>query len=218
MTATIPNRTDGATDTLRGGIPKVFHRVWLGGPLPVGYQDFGASFSHHHPGWELRTWTDTNLPPLQNQETFDRATSFAMRADIVRYELLWRMGGVYVDTDFEALRNLEPLIDDIECFLALEDTRWIAIGLIGSRPGHPFMRRLVDELPGSVASHPGRAANVVTGPQFVTRTYDTVSAAVRRSVALLPAALVYPYHFSEPERARDEFPHAYAVHHWAKGW
>jgi inositol phosphorylceramide mannosyltransferase catalytic subunit len=42
------------------------------------------------------------------------------QSDIARYEILLQVGGVYIDTDFECLRNVEPLIDGIECFAAQE--------------------------------------------------------------------------------------------------
>ncbi len=203
---------------LTSGIPPIFHRIWLGGPIPDHLIDYGATFRRHQPGWELRTWTETNLPPLRNQALYDHASSYAMKADIARYELIWRFGGVYIDTDFESLRPLDPLIDHLGCFFGMEDRRWISTGLFGARPRHPFLARLVGSLPDSIVAHAGSPANVVTGPQFVTGCFQSSSTAVRSSVALLPASIVYPYHFSEPDRAGEPFPDAFAVHHWSHDW
>src|SRR3954452_9252859 len=87
-------------------IPRIIHRVWLGdGAMPPEYEAFGETWAQHHPGWEMRLWRSSDLPPLRNQDLFDRATSFAQQSDIARYELLLRHGGVYVDTDFECLRS-----------------------------------------------------------------------------------------------------------------
>ena len=47
--------------------------------MPVGYQTFGHTFRDHHPGWELRTWTDTNLPPLRHQDLYMRLIRRASR-------------------------------------------------------------------------------------------------------------------------------------------
>ncbi len=196
----------------------MFHRIWLGGPVPDRVAELGETFRRLHPSWTLRTWTDTNMPPLRNQSLYDAATSFAMRADIARYELVLRHGGVYIDADFEALRPLDDLVAELGCFASLEDRRWIANGILGARPGHPFLRRLVELLPDSAAEYPGAPPNVVSGPQFFTRTFMASSPALQASVGLFPAPVLLPYHFSEPERAGGPFPDAFAVHHWDQGW
>ena len=57
---------------------RIFHRIWLGSkPLPAEFAAFGETWAAHHPGWEMRLWTDANLPPLINQQAFDRAPTFA---------------------------------------------------------------------------------------------------------------------------------------------
>ena len=40
----------------------------------------------------------------QDRSLFDRAETYAQKADIARYEVVHRFGGVYVDTDMECLR------------------------------------------------------------------------------------------------------------------
>ena len=118
-------------------IPKVFHRIWLGGPLPDEYVAFGESFQRCHPQWQMILWDETNLPPLRNQQAFAAATSLAQKADIARYELLYRQGGIYLDTDFECRKSLEPLLDGVRSFAATEDERWISIGIMPqSRSSH----------------------------------------------------------------------------------
>jgi hypothetical protein len=37
-------------------------------------------------------------------------------------------------------------------------------------------------------------------------------------VTIFGADKFYPYLWDEPERAGDEFPDAYAVHHWSLSW
>ncbi len=204
--------------TLAAGIPLVFHRIWLGGPIPDDLVEYGASFRRHHPDWQLTTWTESNLPPLHNQALFDAASSYAMKADIARYELVCRFGGVYIDSDFASLRPLDPLVDHLGCFFAMEDGRWLTNAIFGAWPGHPFLHRLVRGLDDSVSGDPTGPPNVVTGPQYLSRVYAGSPEAQRSGVALLPAPMLLPYHFSEPERAGEPFPDAFAVHHWSHAW
>ena len=99
-------------------IPRVFHRIWLGRqPMPAEFEAFGATWLQHHPGWKMKLWTEANLPPLVNRWAFQQARTLAGRSDVARYEILFRCGGIYVDTDFECLRNLERLIDNVASLL-----------------------------------------------------------------------------------------------------
>ncbi|MER7002600.1 FkbM family methyltransferase [Dactylosporangium sp. NPDC000555] len=199
-------------------IPRVFHRIWLGGPLPERERAFGETWARHHPEWEMRLWTDEDVPPLVNQAYFDAATSMAQKADILRYEILHRHGGVYIDTDFECYRDIEPLLGGVELFCAREDGFRAANGLLGSTPGHPFLAAVIAALPGSVAWHPGRPPNEQTGPELLTQTIAEQDAFGNAVPTLFGPELFFPYHWTEPDRAGETFPDAYAAHHWAKSW
>jgi hypothetical protein len=46
----------------------------------------------------------------------------------------------------------------------------------------------------------------------------TLIAEQEPSVTIFGAERFYPYLWDEPERAGEDFPDAYAVHHWAASW
>lgn len=58
-----------------------------------------------------RLWTSETVAKLKlyNQEAFDHASNYGEQSDILRYELLYLYGGVYVDTDMQAVRPLDDL-------------------------------------------------------------------------------------------------------------
>jgi mannosyltransferase OCH1-like enzyme len=200
-------------------IPRIIHRIWLGAPMPPDVARFGKAWQRLHGGWTVRTWRDWDMPALQHQRWFDEAESPAQRADIVRLELLHRYGGVYVDTDFEPLRPLDDLLGAVRCFLASEDGHWLATGIMGAVPGHPFIADLVEGIPASIAANWGAPPNRQTGPQYVSgRYWSYTPGGGEDAVVVFPPSMFYPYHFSEPERRFDSFPDAYAVHHWSRSW
>lgn len=204
---------------LPGGIPKVFHRIWLGSAVPDEVEQFGRAWLDLHPGWTLHTWREWDMPALRNQFWFDRGSSYASQADIARLELLYRFGGVYVDTDQEPLRSIEELIAHAGCFFGSEDGQWLGTSIIGCAPQHPFLAQLIDGVPDSILTNVDASPNVQTGPQYVTKQWmEYKEKHDDADIAVFPSAIFYPYHFSEPERAGGPFPDAYAVHHWAKTW
>lgn len=192
----------------------MFHRVWLGGPEPKRNGDLLRTWEHHHPDWTVRTWTETNLPPLRNQHLFDETPSYAGRADVVRYEMLARYGGVYIDADFEAFAPIDPLLEGVTAFAAKEDDHWVANGIMGASPGHALLERIV----AAVASSPPGPPNVRTGPKFLTHFLERLNESDRLDFTIFPPPIFYPYHFTEPERAAGPFPGAYAAHHWDMSW
>jgi inositol phosphorylceramide mannosyltransferase catalytic subunit len=200
-------------------IPHLIHRIWLGGPMPGRYAQLGKTWERTHPTWDVVTWTDNSLPPLRNQRLFDGAMSPAQKADIARYEILLNHGGVYVDTDFEALAPIDDLIRKVAAFVATEDGTWLSNAILGAAPGHMFMAALVSGIPDSFATLPTGHINEVTGPKYVTAIFHGLRAqGACEDVAVFPPQLFFPYHFSELHRRDQHFPLAFAVHHWAQSW
>ena len=185
-------------------IPRVFHQIWLGlRPFPEAHARYQETWLAHHPGWELRMWTEDNLPRnLRRAEALERLRHPVERSAILRHELLWRFGGVYVDTDFECLRSIEPLIREATFFI--------------SKPGVPQ-----DALYGSVARHPilDSTLDQLEAVDF----YESAWKPKRKQLALaidahrdevlfLEPAILYP----DPKTTERD--RAHAVHHEARGW
>ncbi len=79
-------------------VPPVVHFIWLGSPLPLRYARTIEAIRRDNPSHSLAIWT---RPPfsLRNQDLFDAETNLAAKADILRYELVHRFGGIYLDVD-----------------------------------------------------------------------------------------------------------------------
>lgn len=200
-------------------IPHTIHRIWLGGLEPDWQRPFAAGW--RQPGWRVEQWDDRlveGLFPLINQDVYDRAEEIApdhvgqLRSDVLRYEILHRHGGVYVDADLECLKPLDSLLPDVGCFAGWEvQDRWVGNTILGCTPGHPFMRALIANLPGNVQARAGCRPNKLTGPQYLTRIHRRTP-----GLAVFPQAFFYPYAWDEirDHAPGDEFPDAFTAHHW----
>lgn len=184
-------------------IPRIFHQAWLGPkPFPEEHARYQRTWLAHHPGWELRMWTEENLPrDLRRQEALERLRHPLERTDLLRLELVWRFGGVYFDTDFECLRSLEPLIEQATFFIGCSKPGSPQDGFFGAVPGHPILDLALDQL----------ALVDDYGPYQPSRKqYARAIEAYRDEVVFLEPAVLY----SKPgERDR-----AYALHHDARSW
>jgi mannosyltransferase OCH1-like enzyme len=193
-------------------IPKIFHHVWLGKQDPEKFEKYRLSWMLNHPTWSFYFWTDDNLPEIINQNEFNLAKNEAQRCDILKYELVYRFGGIYVDMDFWSLKNIEPLIQDLDAFSASEGGKLISVGIFGGIPNHLLYDKMIKMLPESFKDERKGRQDLSTGPGLMTR------AAVGLDLKVFDSELFYPYHFTEMHRKYEYFPNAYAVHHWEHSW
>ena len=184
--------------------------------MPAAFVAFGQTWKDLHPDWEMREWGD-ELPALVNHDLYIRATELCpgfegqLRSDVARLEILYQYGGVYVDCDFEAARPIDGLLEGVGCFAAWErQDQVVNNAILGCEPGHPFIERLIAELPASVLGNPGKRPSKVSGPWFVTAEYRKHPG----ELTVFPEKWFYPYRCDQLHRARERFPEAYAIHHW----
>jgi inositol phosphorylceramide mannosyltransferase catalytic subunit len=194
-------------------IPRTIHRVWLGEePMPAEQRRFGERFAELHPGWTTRLWTDADLAELGiSQADRARSRSASELSNLVRYELLARLGGVYVDTDVEPLRDLTPLLRGVEAFAALELPGRVGTAVLGSVAGHPaFVRAAaIARRTLGLGAHSADA----NGPYMLSLVLED-----EPGVTIFGAELFYPYGWDEAPAAASSYPDAYAIHRWAKSW
>lgn len=136
-------------------IPRIIHQIWVGPkPFPKKYMRWQKTWQSI-PGWEYKLWTDRDVDtfPLINRKAYNEEKNLGARADILRMEILFREGGVYVDTDFECIKPqmFDVLNSSYDFYTALTplDSKvlLIANGLIGAIPQHPIIKACIDGLP-----------------------------------------------------------------------
>jgi len=189
-------------------IPRVIHRVWLGGAqIPGIFEQYAERWRTYHPSWEMRLWRDDTLPTLASAPEFEKATSFKERYDIVRLEIVRLYGGVIVDMDVEPIRPLDPLLRGVSAFVGRVGERHVGNQVLGAVPSHPFFEHAVRQLHSTVgvASNSSRVA----GKDFVKH----VLAQHPEGVTVFPADTFYYEPSFEPPRRPEAFPDVYAVHH-----
>jgi mannosyltransferase OCH1-like enzyme len=110
-------------------IPKCIHQIWLQGEkeLPNRYIPFRQSIRDKHPDWEIKLWDDTKMIDFLKQndhlienyslvQTYQNYKYLHQKVDFFRYVLLYIQGGVYIDMDCEALRCLDPILEEYNSY------------------------------------------------------------------------------------------------------
>lgn len=214
-------------------IPKIIHQIWLGGPLPEKYKTIQKSWKQHHPDWEYRLWTDEDAKTfkMQNRALFESAVNWGEKADIFRYEILYQIGGLYVDTDFECLRPMDLLHHLTDFYIGMDTVERkfqsprLLNGLIASIPNHPILKECLSSMSGSGARDNFDLIQARTGPGLITRVFMNHAKDETHKNVALPSSYFYPLPACErcnsmggpikEEWAEEE---SYAIHYWDGSW
>ena len=161
-------------------IPKIIHYCWFGGsPLPGSAKKCIDSWRKFLPDYEIWVWVEqqplsTSLPKerelyADKVMAFDvnsiaytkeayKAKKYAFVSDYARFDILYQYGGIYFDTDVEALKPMDDIIDKGP-FMGREAGAYlcnicdgfegnglaVAPGLgLGVSPGHSLYKEFLD--------------------------------------------------------------------------
>ena len=180
-------------------IPKIIHQIWVGNkPIPENYKKFMKTWLIIHPDWEYRLWTDEDVDdfPWRNKELFLKAKNPGMKSDIWRYEIVNQFGGLYVDTDMEAIRSFEPLHSRVEFYAGYyTNDCCIANGIFASKPNSPILTKIIDRIEESICcynfdSFDFESILLATGPYFFTKMLKKILPTLNKSVNII---LPMPY-------------------------
>jgi len=228
-------------------IPHLVHQVWLGPrPVPDHFLPWMGTIERFAPGWEYRLWREAEVQELIDGSLLpdllmDDSQPVGLRADVARYEILRRQGGVYFDCDFELLRPLDHLLVPGCLHYGDELSGRPGIGFLASPAGFEFwgflLRRIRRNLscpcehwwdvvertgPVAFASALNAWAGEWDGQPLCDESGQTVA------VHYAPADLVafwqetlYPYWYEDHtfrEFSVERYPLARAAHHWGGSW
>ena len=206
-------------------IPKIIHQVWVGSPLPDAFKPLMQTWVEKHMGrgWQYKLWTDEDMKTfkLYNQKYYDETKSMGVKSDLVKWEIVYRYGGVYVDTDFECLKPLDLLHYLYDFYTGLQplDSQFVQLGaaLFAARPGHPILKHCIETIKDDW-HHKG--APTKSGPVHYTKSFIKTAGKNGSKDIAFPASYCYPLECRQTDLKYKEWLEdgAYAIHHWAKSW
>lgn len=101
-------------------IPRVFHTIWFdfgnGPEVPQEYKENIKRLLDLHPGWDHWEWKEKAVAQIiktkypEFQDVFFSYNNPVKKHDAARIAILNLFGGVYLDHDFFAVKNIEPLL------------------------------------------------------------------------------------------------------------
>jgi len=187
----------------------IIHQMWVGGPIPGQYAEWGRELAAMHPDWQYRFWSDDDFWWLDNQDLYDRADDLVvdhkvgqLKANLARYEILNRYGGIWLDADIQPLKPLHSVCGP-QVFAGWErQDEFVGTSVLGGVAGHPFWQACITAL---------RSPKYLTPPEDIRMVTHL---APEYDVHVYPEWTFYPYRTHDIGMAQTDYGDSLVAHHW----
>jgi inositol phosphorylceramide mannosyltransferase catalytic subunit len=207
-------------------VPKKIHQIWLGSKMPKKYEKWIDNLKKYNPDYEYCLWDEEKILKLDliNRKQFIDAKNYGVKSDIARYEILYKFGGIYLDTDFEPLKKFNKKLLTFP-FIAgqlFDNNPQIANGFIIASKGSVILRLIINNL----CCFPKNNLNAnqilnYSGPFYLTRIIKK-NLKKFKDIVILPSQYFYPWpNFSisnKDSRYSYVTNKTIAIHHWHVSW
>ena len=198
-------------------IPKIIHQLWIGPkPAPTKFMD---TWKEKNPVFEYIRWSEEELVKrnmvIECKNRVDEMEEINGKADIIRWEILYKYGGVFVDADSICIEPIDDVLMTKKCFAGWEQEELrpglIATGTMGFPPKHPLVRHAIDHIKQNCVSVAvtKKRAWITVGPMLLTNLYNT---GFYKDLTIFPSYSFLPIHCTGKEY--NGYGKIYAYQEW----
>jgi len=165
----------------KNSIPKIIHQIWIGPKTPPS--SLMNTWREKNPDFEYIYWNEEEFAKreivFQCLDKINDIEEINGKADIIRWELLYHYGGVFLDADCICIEPIDDELLNKPCFAGWENEHvrkgLIATGTMGFPKHHPLVKSAVEWIMKNEVSQ--QKANLMAwqsvGPGLLTRMYNT---------------------------------------------
>lgn len=128
-------------------IPKIIHYCWIGGnPLPEMAVKCMDTWKKYCPEYEIKEWNETNYDFHKHpyMKAAYEAGRWGFVPDYARLDIVYRYGGIYLDTDVELLKSFDELLS-LSGFAGMEVEGRVNLGQgFGAEPQNGTILKMRD--------------------------------------------------------------------------
>ncbi|WP_246098449.1 glycosyltransferase family 32 protein [Saccharibacillus brassicae] len=210
-------------------IPKIIHYCWFGrSELPELAVKCIESWKLHLPDYEIVRWDEDSFDIESNLFVRQAYASkkYAFVSDYVRLHALYTQGGIYMDTDVQVLKTLDPFLKH-EAFSGFETLRTIPTAVIGAQAGSPVIRDFLSYYENRAFIKPDGNMDITTNVKIITEYCVSRGFVpdnryqVFEGFALYPKDVFCPLEWSPDKSKIADRPipeESCTIHHFAGSW
>lgn len=199
-------------------IPKTIHYIWLGEkPKPVLVNMCILSWKDKLSDYNIIEWNEKNVDiekMAQKNRFFGECCKrhmWAYMSDYIRLNILYKYGGIYMDTDMQVIKNLEPLLNN-NAFAGQEDEfGTVNCAIMGCEKENPVIGKILSYYQNDIWHIPE-----YTIPQIFTKVLNNnVDINLFR---IYPTEYFYPYAYDSFFDMNSITKNTFTIHWWNASW
>ena len=185
-------------------IPKIIHQLWIGTkPAPITLMN---TWKEKNPDFEYIFWNEQEFinrkMKFRCQNKINEIEEINGKADILRWEILYKYGGVFIDADSICIEPIDDELMNKKSFAGWEQEELrpglIATGTMGFPIGHPLVGAAINWILKNEVSQ--QKAQMMAwqsvGPGLLTRMYNT---GAFKDFHIFPSYTFLPIHLTGKE-------------------
>ncbi len=208
-------------------IPKIIHYCWFGrNPMPELAEKCIKSWKKYCPDFEIIQWNEDNFDisacPLYVRQAYEHK-KWAFVTDYVRLKVVYDQGGVYLDTDVELRKKLDPLLK-WKAYFGFGEQGKVGTGLgFGAEKGAPILEELMADYEGVPFVLEDGSFDRTTCPNRNTPVFkrhglrtDNTYQELPGSIAVLPMEYLCPIDYDTGIKKLT--PNTISIHWFSGSW
>lgn len=230
-------------------IPKIIHQIWSEKHQPIlkFFLILAGTWKEKHPDWKYIHWNENDMNTFMQKEFPHLCDLYyslpfdIQRWDAIRFLILYKMGGMYADFDYECLENMEPLLKNNTCCIGLEPETHCAMyniprvlnaAFFACIPNDPYLGKVIDRIfseKTKLYDQTNKPMCILhtTGPLMLSEIYENMNEKEKESIYLIPAKYITPFDVIqiqqvkagvENEELENCLQEAYAIHYFTTSW
>ena len=207
--------------------PKKIHQIWLGEKSMQGIcKKWMNSWKDLNPQWEYKLWDEKNIKELNIDDlnVYSKKFNPGYRSDILRYIILKKFGGMYVDIDFECIKPLPTNFLQYKFIAGMMFGNNPCIGnsILMSAPNFLLMDNILSYIKQKDYRNDVNYIIKNSGPYTVTREFFNLKKTNQNECLILPSNYFYPYPNFMLNKQIDRYSEiedvSIGIHHWEMTW
>jgi len=154
-------------------IPKIIYQTWFKKELPTPIQSSIDNMMALNTGYKYQIFDDIDMRNFIKTnydknilKCFDSLKIGAAKADLWRYLILYKTGGIYIDVDSTIVGKLDDLIKNEACAVISRETNYnkFVQWCLVFTPEHPLLKICIDKCIANIQSGSIMDVTELTGP------------------------------------------------------
>lgn len=206
-------------------IPKKIHYCWFGhGQMPELALKCIESWHKYMPDYEYKLWNEDNFDINSNnyvREAYE-AKKYAFVTDYVRLFALYTEGGIYMDTDVEALKSYDELLT-LTGFTGYEGSKLCppVTGTMASEAGGEWVKEQLEAYIDAHFINPDGSFDLTTNTIRISKIMKDGGFVSDGKKQIYKGMHIFPVDFFCPRQTTGEIiitNNTYCDHHFMGSW